>query len=108
WASFCKTQYASNPACGGLENFLRCHLGVVKLLDFARRTGLAAVEVDDEGDYWGRRDPVALARAVGRENEFLAALAGRLKDRAGRQGLSVEAAVLGFPDFERLEADGLK
>ena len=34
WHSFCKTQYASDPRCGGVENFLRCHLCVVKLLDF--------------------------------------------------------------------------
>src|SRR5688572_2241557 len=33
WWSFCKTQYASNPACGGLPNFLRCHVGLVRLLD---------------------------------------------------------------------------
>jgi hypothetical protein len=28
WQSFCKTQYASNRDCGGVENFLRCHLAV--------------------------------------------------------------------------------
>jgi hypothetical protein len=33
WQAFCKTQYASDPRHGGLENFLRCHLGVVALLD---------------------------------------------------------------------------
>jgi hypothetical protein len=25
WQSFCKTQYASNPDCGGVKNFLLCH-----------------------------------------------------------------------------------
>src|ERR1051325_11347502 len=34
WSSFCKTQYASDPKVGGVENFLRCHLSVVKMLDF--------------------------------------------------------------------------
>lgn len=29
WHSFCKTQYASNSECGGVENFLRCHLTVI-------------------------------------------------------------------------------
>ena len=24
WSSFCKTQYASNPQCGGVPHFLRC------------------------------------------------------------------------------------
>ena len=29
WGSFCKTQYASNPECGGVANFLRFHLSVI-------------------------------------------------------------------------------
>ena len=37
WHSFCKTQYASDPSCGGVENFLRCHLSVVRLLDMPSR-----------------------------------------------------------------------
>ena len=24
WSSFCKTEYASNPRCGGMPNFLQC------------------------------------------------------------------------------------
>ena len=36
WESFCKTQYASDPQVGGLDNFLHCHLLVVKLLDHAQ------------------------------------------------------------------------
>jgi hypothetical protein len=31
WRSFCKTQYASNPAYAGVPNFLRCHLLVVRM-----------------------------------------------------------------------------
>ena len=42
-------QYASNPDCGGVENFLRCHLAVVKLLDHAATLGILK-EVSDEGD----------------------------------------------------------
>ena len=38
WGSFCKTQYASDPAVGGVENFLRCHLSLVALLDHAKTT----------------------------------------------------------------------
>ncbi|GAH82955.1 unnamed protein product, partial [marine sediment metagenome] len=33
WGSFCKTQYAMQ---GGLEHFLKCHLMVIKMLDFAK------------------------------------------------------------------------
>ncbi len=48
WWSFCKTQYASNPACGGLPNFLRCHIGLVRLLDYANEIGVLA-DAKDEG-----------------------------------------------------------
>jgi hypothetical protein len=39
WESFCKTQYASNPNAGGMANFVRCHLAVVRLLDCAKAMG---------------------------------------------------------------------
>lgn len=64
WASFCKTQYAAGPDVGGVDNFLKCHLSVIELLDAAKAIGFA-VEVVDEGDYWEQRDPVALAGQVG-------------------------------------------
>lgn len=107
WNSFCKTQYASNPDCGGVQNFLRCHVCVVKLLDFMQRTGLVTVEVHDEGEYWEQRDLAKLAREVGRWNEFMAAFAGLLKDQAGSAGVPLEAAITGFANFEHLEAKGL-
>jgi hypothetical protein len=50
WHSFCKTHYASDPRCGGLPNFLRCHLGVVALLDEAKKRGFLA-SVSDEGSF---------------------------------------------------------
>ena len=102
WSSFCKTEYASNPDCGGLENFLRCHLAVVKLLDHAAELGILKV-VSDEGNYWEKRDIKALAEEVGRWNTLLAGFAGRLKDAFGE---SVEAEIAKFPDFEHLEAKG--
>jgi hypothetical protein len=105
WRSFCKTQYANDPRCGGIANFLRCHLLVVALLDAAVRLGFA-VEVDDEGEYWGKRDVAALARTVGDWDRFVAALGGALKDSAEREGISFIAPILGRPDFESLEAAG--
>ena len=54
WRSFCKTQYASDPACGGVTNFLRCHATIVKLLDFAKKTDLIDVEVTPT---WRRKTP---------------------------------------------------
>jgi hypothetical protein len=102
WHSFCKTQYASNPACGGVENFLRCHTAIVALLDHAKGLGMLA-DVKDESGYFQNRNMEALAKEVGEWNQGLAAFAGQLKDQLGS---SVQAAISEFPDFEHLEAKG--
>lgn len=108
WKSFCKTQYASAPRCGGVKNFLKCHVCVVKLLDFIQRTGLVTIEVTDESEYWDHRDLGKLACTVGEWNEFIAAFAGKIKDVAQAQGVTVESAIAEFADFEHLEAKGLE
>ena len=102
WSSFCKTQYASNSACGGVENFLRCHLAVIKVLDHAKSLGIVE-EVSDEGDFWQDRDVRALAKQVGEWNEMIASFAGELKDLLGDQ---VDAEITKYPDFEHLEVAG--
>ena len=102
WSSFCKTQYASNPACGGVQNFLRCHLSVIALLDFGKSLGMVE-GVKDEGSYWETRDVEALAREVGSWNEMIAGFAGQLKDALGA---NVVSEIAKFPNFEPLEARG--
>lgn len=104
WSSFCKTQYASDPQFGGVRHFLRCHLGVIKILDFVKATELANVEVSDEGGYWDQRDVKALVQEVGEWNEFIAGFTGQLRDAIGPE---LEAAITSFPNFEHLEARGL-
>jgi hypothetical protein len=104
WTSFCKTQYASNPDCGGVENFLRCHLSVIKLLDHAAALGLVE-SVSDEGGYFEKRDIEALVREIGQWNSMIAGIAGRFKDLIGN---AVTAPITKFPDFEHLEAKGRK
>ena len=99
WASFCKTQYASNPSEGGLENFFNCHLNLVGLLDAARELGLLK-KVIDEGGYWERRDKPELARVVERWNQLAARVAGQMKDA----GHPIQAPITQFPNFEHLEA----
>ncbi len=64
WSYSCCTQPASRPEHGGMENFLRCHRAVIRLLDAIKQAGLAEVEVKDDGGYWERRDPEKLAEAV--------------------------------------------
>ena len=105
WRSFCKTQYASNPAEGGLPNFLRCHLSIVRLLDHARELGLLG-DVSDEGGYWEKRDVAALAREVSNWNEMVAGFVGRVNDWIGAEGQASESPITAFPDFEHLEARG--
>jgi len=64
WSFTCCTQQANRPEQGGLENFLRCHLAIISLLDAIQQAGLVQVEVKDDAGYWERRDPTKLAEAV--------------------------------------------
>jgi hypothetical protein len=100
WKGFCKTQYASAPQHGGVANFLRCHVGLVRLLDRASELGLA-VDVSDEGGYWERRDAEALVKEIGLWNELIAGFGGALKDAFPS---SVASPIFSYSDFERLEA----
>ena len=103
WQSFCKTQYASNPDVGGMANFVRCHLAVIRLLDHAKSLGILE-EVKDEGGFWDRRDVKALVETVGQWNTGLAGLVGQIKD----QFSGIIAPIAEFPNFEHLEAEGRK
>jgi hypothetical protein len=105
WSSFCKTQYASDPNCGGVPNFLQCHLSVIALLDKAKELGCLA-EVHDEGGFWEQRDLQALVQQIGSWNERIAALGGKLKDLTEGSPLELESAISRYPDFEQLEAAG--
>ena len=87
-----------------MENFLRCHLTVIKLLDHAKSLGILA-DVYDEGDCWEKRDVKALAKEVGDWNTMIAGWSGRLKDVLGD---AVQSEISEFPDFEHLEAAGRK
>ncbi len=108
WRSFCKTHYASDPRCGGLPNFLRCHLGVVALLDEARRLGFLG-KVSDEGEFWETRSLERLTKEVGEQSAMLASFLGALQE-AARQASDgaarLEAPIAGYPNFEHLEAEG--
>jgi hypothetical protein len=102
WSSFCKTQYASDPKCGGVENFLRCHLTVIAFLDKAKELGCLD-EVSDEGKFWDNRDVKALVPEIESWNGMIAAFAGQLKDTLG-DGL--DAPITQFSNFEQLELAG--
>lgn len=108
WGSFCKTQYASNPDCGGVPNFIRCHLGLISLLDHAKDLGILK-EVSEEGGFWEKRDVPGLISELGEWNAMIAGAYGAMKDAveaAGHDPRSLHAAIGNFPNFEHLEAAG--
>jgi hypothetical protein len=102
WQSFCKTQYASNPDVGGMANFVRCHVTVVRLLDRAKAMGILEA-VKDESHFWEDRDVKALVETVGRWNSQIAGLVGQYKDWMGGD---IAAPITEYPNFEHLEAEG--
>jgi hypothetical protein len=105
WSSYCKTQYASDPKCGGVANFLQCHFTVIAMLDQAKELGCLA-DVNDEGDFWQERDLQSLVQEIGSWNEMIAAFGGKLKDLLGDGQLGVQSPITQYPNFEQLEAAG--
>ncbi|MBI4624178.1 MAG: hypothetical protein HY736_13305 [Verrucomicrobia bacterium] len=102
---FSKTQYAS---LHGWEHFRRCHLAVIAALEIWRGLG-ARVKISDEGGYWPRRSERTLRRELDQMNGAIAGLAGVLKDAADEDGgPPVQAPILAHPQFERLEANGVR
>ena len=101
WQSFCKTQYASNPDDGGIANFVRCHVTVVRLLDHAKAMGILET-VNDESHFWEHRDVKALVETVGQWNRQVAGLVGQYKDESAASSRADRR----YPNFEHLEADG--
>ena len=77
WASFCKTQYASRADHGGMQNFLRCHLSVIRLLDHAKKLKVLR-SVMDEGEFWETRNLDTLLKNLDDYNCYIAAFAAGL------------------------------
>lgn len=126
WGSFCKTEYAMEA---GAANFLRCHVGIVNLLERAAKIPGLRVVLDDEGHYGpgtyskdyeeakaagreptyrrykGTYDPNDLLRQVQESGENIVALFGVLSEVMGA-GVAVESPIKSRPDFEVLEFKG--
>ena len=104
WSSFCKTQYASDPKCGGVPHFLQCHLTVIALLDEAKELGCLR-RVADESGFWKQRQLEALVTEVGSWNE----MGSRRLWRPAQEMCSVivwRMPIADFTNFEHLEAAG--
>lgn len=125
WSSFCKTQYASESESGGVPNFLRCHISLITLLERIAKIKGVRVSIDDEGQYGRSRytddpyaekrvytwhppehSPAKLIKQIGEWNEMIAAFGGAIRDAAEGSGVSVEAPIFGYQNFEQLEFKG--
>jgi hypothetical protein len=96
---FTKTQYASDPRCGGIANFLRAHLSICRMLDCAGELGLV-VNVSDDGKFFENRDIPALIQSIGQWNQDLAAFVGAFTDIVGRDSSRANSW------FSKLRASG--
>ena len=81
WHSFCKTQYA--------EEFAKCHLLVIRILDECKRLGILK-RVKDEGGYWKTRDIKVLGISINESTEMLQGLFGKLS----KTGSQIEAPIV--------------
>ncbi len=107
WHSFCKTQYAGNPKLGGEANFLKAHLSLIELLDQIKATD-AKVSIRDDSRYARHRDVNRLLSSLRDWNAIVANVVGRLGDMLGDKSGSILAPIKERPDFEHLEAKGIK
>lgn len=100
--SWCKTQYADLVS---REHFLKCHLGVIAVLDFFRAEG-CLVRVRDGGDYWKSRRVERLAGRLQQMHAVVAAVVGGIKDASENVAGQFIAPIAQHPQFEHLEAQG--
>jgi len=94
--SYCKTQYA--------EDFVRCHLLVVKLLDMLKAEGFDVV-CHDEGGYYETRDLKVLAKNINEFTTTIAGLLGDLKSAAKENGMVVEAPIETCQNYMKVDED---
>jgi hypothetical protein len=107
WQSFCKTQYAGNPKLGGEANFLKAHLSLIELLDQIRAAGLK-VRIRDDSRYAKHRDVDRLLRSLRDWDAIVARFVGSFGDALGSESGSLIAPIKERPDFEHLEAKGIR
>jgi len=82
--NFTKTQYA--------ENFVRCHLAVIFVLDELKNAGLI-VRVKDEGHYWDTRSLKRLAKEINDYTNMIVGMFNILEEKAKDMGIDVESPI---------------
>jgi hypothetical protein len=103
WRDCCKTQYANRH---GRDHFLRCHLGLIKLLDYAKEIGILD-RVADDGEFWETRSVDVLLKNLGTNDQLVAAIAGGFRDALGDNAGMLVAPITEATNFEALEAEGV-
>jgi len=94
--SFCKTQYA--------EEFVKCHLLVIQLLDMLKEEGFD-VDVYDEGGYYDTRNLKVLAKNINESTAMIAGILGSLKSAAEQSGIVVEAPIENSKNYMKVDED---
>ena len=97
--SFCKTQYA--------EEFVQCHLLIIKLLDLLKEKGFE-VEVVDEGGYWETRDLKVLAKNLNESTSGILAIGGLIRSGAEQLGMTVESAIDDCENYMEVQSEEIK
>ncbi len=104
WRDCCKTQYANRF---GRDHFLRCHLGLIKLLDYAKEIGILD-RVSDDGRYWETRSVDILLKNLRENDSLVAAFFSGFKDAmADDSDAALVSPIANAPDLEHLEAQGV-
>jgi hypothetical protein len=94
--SCCKTQYA--------EQFVKCHLLVIQLLDMLKAEGFD-VDVYDEGGFWETRDIKVLAKNINESTALISAVLGGLKSAVADRGIVVEAPIEKSQNYMKVDED---
>lgn len=98
WHSFCKTQYA--------EEFVKCHLLVIRILDECKRLGILK-EVHDEGHYWETRDLSKLGQNINASTKMIQGLLGTLSKTFGKENVKAPITKKAT-HVTKLEVDAVK
>ena len=89
-----KTQYS--------ENFVRCHLLVIKILDLFKEENFE-ITVKDEGDFWETRDYKILAENINDYTNLLNSISGQLKKAVKGIDMSFKAEIDKCQNFMKVK-----
>jgi len=93
-SSFTKTQYA--------EEFVKCHLLVIRVLDLFVEQGFAA-KVNDEGEYWETRDLSKLADNINEYTTMIQTMFSGLKKAAKKTDFEIEAPIENSKNYMKVD-----